>query len=343
MGKQNGHSRSVGGRRMSRRWRAGTTRVASLTVVASLVAAGTACEPPPPRQQLVVNTATPYSATPGAGDANPGDGVCETSPGSGVCTFKAAVEEGNALGRASILVPAGRHDVSSTVTGDLWINVGAPQAVIAQGAINVSGRLSIEGFVRDRINTGIPAFDIVYNFTIRVNPGGHLSANRVSLALRSVTCETVALAVLSGGSAYLQASQVQSDEGCESAVGVGGALVLDRSVVFAPYDATSNTPGPYGLELAPGSTVVISNSAIGHHTSACGLLRGISPGGPAPTVVPAGGNKFSDSSCGQHESDEIDGDLNNWVSPPLPGGYPWNDPANPYYHDPYPAWWQIPS
>ena len=32
-----------------------------------------------------------------AGDANPGDGVCETAPGNGVCTLRAAIEESNDL------------------------------------------------------------------------------------------------------------------------------------------------------------------------------------------------------------------------------------------------------
>jgi CSLREA domain-containing protein len=32
------------------------------------------------------------------GDANPGNGVCETAPGDGVCTLRAAIEETNALG-----------------------------------------------------------------------------------------------------------------------------------------------------------------------------------------------------------------------------------------------------
>jgi CSLREA domain-containing protein len=45
-------------------------------------------------------------ADPPTGDANPGNGVCETAAGNGVCTLRAAIQEANALaGADQIILP----------------------------------------------------------------------------------------------------------------------------------------------------------------------------------------------------------------------------------------------
>jgi hypothetical protein len=76
-------------------------RTATLLAAALTLCWTTACEPPPPPASFTVNVAPGVTG----GDATPGDGVCETAPGNGVCTLDAAVQEGNALGRADIHVP----------------------------------------------------------------------------------------------------------------------------------------------------------------------------------------------------------------------------------------------
>jgi CSLREA domain-containing protein len=43
---------------------------------------------------------TTFDAAAGAGDASPGNGICETAPGNGVCTLRAAIEEANAYSSA---------------------------------------------------------------------------------------------------------------------------------------------------------------------------------------------------------------------------------------------------
>ena len=72
--------------------------ITTLAVAALALGWTTACEPPPPPASFTVNVAPGVTG----GDANPGDGVCETAPGNGQCTLDAAVQEGNALGRADI-------------------------------------------------------------------------------------------------------------------------------------------------------------------------------------------------------------------------------------------------
>jgi hypothetical protein len=94
--------------------------IATLTATALALGWTTACEPPPPPVSFMVNSDAD------AADTNPGDGVCETAPATGHCTLTAAIEEGNALGRADIVIPDSNLDVAyplgdSTVTGRLTI------------------------------------------------------------------------------------------------------------------------------------------------------------------------------------------------------------------------------
>lgn len=87
-------------------------------VALALATLGTACDPAPPPPLFTV------TATTDAADANPGDGVCEATSGVGNCTLRAAVEEGNALGRAQVVLAATTYPLASnlTVTGNLSVS-----------------------------------------------------------------------------------------------------------------------------------------------------------------------------------------------------------------------------
>ncbi len=74
---------------------------------------------------FIVNSTTDGS------DISPGDGLCETGSGNGVCTFRAAIEESNALSGAdtvSFAIPgSGLHTISlisnlPTITGPITID-----------------------------------------------------------------------------------------------------------------------------------------------------------------------------------------------------------------------------
>jgi CSLREA domain-containing protein len=54
----------------------------------------------PPNCGLGFTVNTTFDAATGAGDASPGNGICETAPGNGVCTLRAAIEEANAYSSA---------------------------------------------------------------------------------------------------------------------------------------------------------------------------------------------------------------------------------------------------
>jgi len=140
--------------------------ITTLAVAALALGWTTACEPPPPPASFTVNVAPGVTG----GDATPGDGVCETAPGNGVCTLDAAVQEGNALGRADIHVPQSVELetplvlTETTITGHLAFisvynyslrdfEIRAPHLHVATGALlsleqvdlHVTGATSVAG------------------------------------------------------------------------------------------------------------------------------------------------------------------------------------------------------
>ena len=73
-----------------------------------------------------------------APDANPGDGVCETTPGNGVCTLRAAMQETRALaGADTIIVPSGVYQL--TIPRDNTVFTDAAGGLITGGDLTVLG------------------------------------------------------------------------------------------------------------------------------------------------------------------------------------------------------------
>ena len=123
----------------------------ALAVAALALGWTTACEPPPPPASFTVNVTGGATGD----DANPGDGICETAPGNSVCTLDAAVQEGNALGRADIHVPPATQPYNpsvlteTTITGNLTLfstrnAAGDVQIRAAQLHIATDGQLALE-------------------------------------------------------------------------------------------------------------------------------------------------------------------------------------------------------
>ena len=123
----------------------------ALAVAALALGWTTACEPPPPPASFTVNVTGGATGD----DANPGDGICETAPGNSVCTLDAAVQEGNALGRADIHVPPATQPYNpsvlteTTITGNLalfstWNAAGNIQVQASQVHITTEGMLTLE-------------------------------------------------------------------------------------------------------------------------------------------------------------------------------------------------------
>jgi CSLREA domain-containing protein len=89
-----------------------------------------------PAQAAVFTVNSP--ADPPAGDANPGNGVCETAAGNGVCTLRAAIQEANALaGDDTIILSPNTYLLTQvtelTITGHLMITGGGAATTIIDG------------------------------------------------------------------------------------------------------------------------------------------------------------------------------------------------------------------
>lgn len=234
-------TRSPGGVRSGRAWaRSGhVRRASSVLALAAVIAGVTACEPqppPPPPPVITVNT------TVAGADVNPGDGTCEATAGGGNCTLQAAIGEANTLERADIVVPAGVYPAfNPTITGNIWINWGAPRDVHVAGRWTVAagGVLVVEGLSRSATgNTTHPAQ--IRNFlpaSFGILVHGNLVAR--SLSLFGDYSWSGALDVSWTGNAVVTDSQVQAvmTGGFELAYAIhnAGRLRLDDVVAFHPY------------------------------------------------------------------------------------------------------------
>jgi hypothetical protein len=211
-------------------------------VAAALVAATTAvaCDPTPPPPTLAVTSPT------GATDAAPGDGVCEATPGVGDCTLPAAVAEGNALGAATITVPAGTYVTPDLlVTGRLTIVGDVTTVELTNQEIRVAAgaRLDLRG-VR---SSSIPGAHVVVE--------GTLHARDLSL----VVIESIrpAIEVEPGGTAVVASSVLaQVFMPRVPAVRNDGTLVLRHAALHA----VDGGPSPAVLETT--GTTISAASAI---------------------------------------------------------------------------------
>jgi CSLREA domain-containing protein len=114
-----------------------------------------------------------------AADANPGDGVCETSAGE--CTLRAAIQEANATdGRVEITLAPGAYPRTA---------LGLGEDAAATGDLDITGNVVLHGqgaFVSASLHDRL--FD--------VHPGGRLVVDRIGLNSGSATI---------GGAFYVRA------------------------------------------------------------------------------------------------------------------------------------------
>jgi len=219
----------------------------SFGAIVLLAAGAAACDPIPPAPAIVVTT------TASGGDADPGDGVCEMTPGQGDCSLPAAVDEGNALGRAAITAPAGFYkDMTLVIAGELELNWGHPAGVLLHGlrvSIEPEATLRAAGLGFD------PAYDELGDgISVTFSVAGHLEldhSNVRGIGLDADGFHETAVHVLPGGSAVVTDSIVF---GGEHAIHNEGNLVVARSTLLNLWSGRLNTTGAGASILA--STLV---------------------------------------------------------------------------------------
>lgn len=214
--------------------RRGLHTASSVALATALIGGLAACDPPPPRPSLVVTTQLDGH------DSAAGDGVCASATAGGECTLRAAFDEGNALGNADITVPAGDYragefsSLGLSVTGDLRLNWGVPQAVGMLGVIDVrpGGVLFADGLRRIPSVTPLNG-----SLTLEVEGVLWLRGGVLSQTPRATTAgsEYIALDVAAGAAAVIDRSVIS---GWTSAVRSAGLVLAADSAFLSAGGST---------------------------------------------------------------------------------------------------------
>lgn len=208
------------------------------SAVAGLLAIGlAACDPPPPRLQLTVDS------TLAGADDDPGDGVCSSAAAGGACTLRAAIDEGNAApDGADLTVPAGHYkNVDTTITGDVAVNPVSPADVkITDSTFTVAAgaRLALSGInTSTSIQSALPSFPD--------NPATDTSLLELDVSGIVVVTRSVVrgIDIAAGGGAVVVDSIVETT----GTVNHGGLIALRSSFLLDAID------GPDGTVLTTGA------------------------------------------------------------------------------------------
>jgi CSLREA domain-containing protein len=193
-----------------------------------------------PAQAAVFTVNSP--ADPPAGDANPGNGVCETAAGNGVCTLRAAIQEANALaGDDTIILSPNTYLLTQvtelTITGHLMITGGGAATTIIDGNKGV------------RTNSGV----------LVIGPGVTVSISGVTIRNGGRTGFFVGGGIFNVGTLTLTNSTV-SNNAADSGGGIfnqTGTLTLTNSTVS--NNSAANSGG--GIFNQTG-TLTLTNSTV---------------------------------------------------------------------------------
>jgi CSLREA domain-containing protein len=271
------------------------------------------------------------------GDANPGDGVCETGVGAGGCSLRAAVDEANALGRADLVVPAGTYpDCSQAacsfdpieVTGAVRINPGGTvRTTIFSLAVRSGGVLSIDEATVIFLDVdGVLGARHLRNWTSTPETAGrvHIGATGLSLITDSELVAMTGSPVRNDGQLFVFRSTLLGFSGPAVDMAPGGVMRVQLSALVTDTDLFDADPGSPGCQ---GGTVVslgynyASPSATEPdpcHLDGPGDLVGVDPvfgsgqpgaGSPLVDHIPVGTAR-----CGQESTDAggrprpVDGD-----------------------------------
>jgi len=294
----------------------GPVRATVLTAALLGTAALTACEPPLPRVQIVVDT------TQSGGDDVPGDGVCASSLASGSCTLQAAIEEGNTNPEGTdITVAAGNYSpLAATVTGDIRINWGAPQDVwlhIASFDVAAGASLSMSG-----INARSSSADITL-WPPTVTTAGKVQVDHS--VLTSLVVQPTGVAFLTQSIVYAKSAPWIDDAGtvvslnssilgnslmggtmvnAPGAVHLSGSVVTDAEIRFdgtVTYPSTGatcagslvshgyvHTDGACATAASPTDSTGAAGIVLSYQATAPGAQISLDPTSPLIDAIPIG-------------------------------------------------------
>jgi probable HAF family extracellular repeat protein len=285
-----------------------------------------ACDPPVRVDVVVSDPGT-------AGDAAPGDGVCEATTGAGDCSFRAAIEETNAQPSADVVTIADGVDPTPggavPITGSLEIRGGG--TTLGERLVHTAGTLVL----RDLSIVGASGAPTCGGAI--ASTGAGVALDRVQLRENSTTASTGGGVCATGDVVVLDSTLVLNM--VTGAVGSGAGIAADGDIVVVRSELRFNRRNTYfatsqvashgsasltvlhsTLRSAAGSPVLEAASASGRIVAS--RLDGTSSLNPAITVAASsvggcaaaaqptseGYNLFVDGSCPTVATDRVAAD-----------------------------------
>jgi CSLREA domain-containing protein len=228
-------------------------------------------------------------------DANAGNGVCQTST-PGQCTFRAAVQEANALSSDDTIdfSVSGVHPITSGAGGPVTMGTsgGGNLTVIGNGPSSFGTVLDVGGA------SGVP-------YALNVNSSGSQSVSLAGLVVRGVNSPGSGGGIISsGGSLSLNLVIVTGNTGGfgSGVSSSGGALNILQSTI-ATNTSTSGSPG--GGIAASGSSFSLVKSTVAGN-SAAGGGAGVYTSVPGAVIA---NSTISGNSSAGHEAIRSDSSL----------------------------------
>ena len=207
---------------------------------------------------------------PPAGDANPGDGICDIAPPTHTCTLRAAIQEANALaGADEIILPPDTYLLTIVtelgITGNLTITGGGASTTIIDGnkSVRPNSRVLVAG---SGITVNISGVTIRNGGTGGVG-GGIFNAGTLTLTNSTVSGNNAdgdggGIYNANGGTATLTNITVSGNNVGVDGGGVfndgGGTMTLTNSTV------SGNNAGDDagGVRNANGGTMMLTNTTV---------------------------------------------------------------------------------
>jgi CSLREA domain-containing protein len=231
----------------------------------------------------LVNASDLYVNSPAdVGDANPGDGVCETVHGNGVCTLRAAIQEANALCCSTIHLQAGVTYLLTSVDGSalfdrivesMYIVGAGPASTIIDGNGAVLGKGVFDiaecpgGGNACDLQPGDPKVHVNISGVTIQHGGGNVAVIYNSGILNLTN--TVITANSGGGifsTSMGELTLVGSVVSNNTATSIGGGIsAYDLTIIDSTI--SGNTTGGDGGGIYGAISVTITNSTISDNTA----------------------------------------------------------------------------
>jgi CSLREA domain-containing protein len=250
-----------------------------------------------PRTAITTTAAFQVNSTADVVDAAPGNGVCRTA--GGTCTFRAAIQESNALaGENTINLPAGTYSLSIlphpgkddasgsiAITGPLRISGAGTATTIVDGiafrnqgltqvslkVVGTAGNVTVSGLT---LVNGGNATGLCGGSNLKVEAGATVALRRV--AVRNGWDYCAAGGIRNSGTLTIDQSEVTGSASASSGGGISndGTLTIGRSTISANWaeDASGG--------ISNSGQLTITNSTLSTNESTYGPT-GLTNGGSA--------------------------------------------------------------